>query len=53
MRDKDGSFNAGTMQQTNTDAASLNVLKAGDAMSGTLIISGIFPNKPSDTERVW
>ena len=41
MRDKDGNFNAGTITANLTGAASLNVLKAGDTMSGTLIISGI------------
>ena len=41
IRDASGNFAAGTITAALTGAASLNVLKAGDTMSGALIISGI------------
>jgi len=41
IRDASGNFEAGTITAALTGAASLNVLKAGDTMSGALIISGI------------
>ena len=41
IRDASGNFEAGTITAALTGAASLNVLKAGDTMSGALLISGI------------
>ena len=41
MRDGSGNFSAGTITANLTGAASLNVLKAGDTMTGPLIITGI------------
>ena len=41
MRDTSGNFAAGTITASLTGAASLNVLKTGDTMTGALIISGI------------
>ena len=38
QRDPSGNFSAGTVTASVTGAASLNVLKAGDTMTGTLII---------------
>ena len=41
IRDANGDFEAGTITAALTGAASDNVLKAGDTMSGSLTISGI------------
>ena len=41
IRDASGNFEAGTITAALTGAASLNVLKAGDTMSGALLISGV------------
>ena len=41
IRDANGDFEAGTITANLTGAASANVLKAGDTMSGSLTISGI------------
>ena len=41
MRDGSGNFSAGTITANLTGAASLNVLKTGDTMTGTLVITGI------------
>ena len=40
MRDTNGNFAAGTITASLTGAASLNVLKAGDTMTGTLVFTG-------------
>ena len=40
IRDGSGNFSAGTITASLTGAASLNVLKAGDSMTGTLNITG-------------
>ena len=40
VRDTDGNFAAGTITASLTGAASLNVLKAGDTMDGSLSITG-------------
>jgi len=40
-RDTSGNFSAGTITASLTGAASLNVLKAGDTMSGLLTIGGV------------
>ena len=40
IRDTDGNFSAGTISASLTGAASLNVLLAGDTMTGPLTISG-------------
>ena len=40
IRDASGNFAAGTITASLTGAASLNVLKAGDSMTGTLNITG-------------
>ena len=40
VRDASGNFEAGTITASLTGAASLNVLKAGDSMTGTLNITG-------------
>jgi hypothetical protein len=39
-RDASGNFTAGTITASLTGAASLNVLKAGDTMTGALVLSG-------------
>jgi len=44
MRDAAGDFQAGTITASLTGAASLNVLKAGDTMTGTLNITGAGSN---------
>ena len=44
MRDAAGDFSAGTITASLTGAASLNVLKAGDTMTGTLSITGAGSN---------
>ena len=44
MRDAAGDFAAGTITASLTGAASLNVLKAGDTMTGTLNITGAGSN---------
>ena len=41
MRDSNGDFAAGTITANLTGSASNNVLKAGDTMTGALIISGV------------
>ena len=41
IRDASGDFAAGTITASVTGAASLNVLKAGDTMSGSLTIGGV------------
>jgi len=43
-RDASGNFSAGTITASLTGAASLNVLKAGDTMTGSLSISGAGSN---------
>jgi hypothetical protein len=40
VRDTSGNFSAGTITASLTGAASLNVLKAGDTMTGTLTFTG-------------
>jgi hypothetical protein len=40
-RDSSGNFSAGTITASLTGAASLNVLKTGDTISGTLITNGL------------
>lgn len=40
IRDASGNFSAGTITASITGASSLNVLKAGDTMTGTLTLSG-------------
>ena len=40
QRDASGNFSAGTITASLTGAASLNVLKTGDTMTGTLAITG-------------
>jgi hypothetical protein len=44
QRDASGNFSAGTITASLTGAASLNVLKSGDTMTGSLIISGASSN---------
>jgi hypothetical protein len=44
LRDSSGNFSAGTITASLTGAASLNVLKAGDAMTGSLTITGASSN---------
>jgi len=44
IRDSNGDFAAGTITATLTGAASLNVLKAGDTMTGSLSITGTSSN---------
>ena len=44
IRDGSGNFSAGTITASLTGAASLNVLKAGDSMTGTLNITGANSN---------
>ena len=39
-RDASGNFSAGTITASLTGAASLNVLKAGDTMTGSLVLTG-------------
>ena len=41
MRDASGNFSAGTITATLTGAASLNVLKSGDTMTGALLITNV------------
>jgi hypothetical protein len=41
IRDTSGNFSAGTITAALTGAASLNVLKAGDTMTGALAITGV------------
>jgi len=44
QRDASGNFSAGTITANLTGSASLNVLKAGDTMTGTLTITGASSN---------
>jgi hypothetical protein len=44
IRDSSGNFSAGTITANITGASSLNVLKAGDSMTGSLIITGAGSN---------
>ena len=44
LRDASGNFAAGTITAALTGAASLNVLKTGDTMTGSLTISGVSSN---------
>jgi hypothetical protein len=44
LRDSSGNFSAGTITANITGASSLNVLKAGDSMTGSLIITGAGSN---------
>ena len=44
IRDASGNFAAGTISAALTGAASLNVLKTGDTMTGSLLISGASSN---------
>jgi hypothetical protein len=44
QRDASGNFAAGTITASLTGAASLNVLKTGDTMTGSLTISGVSSN---------
>ena len=44
LRDANGNFAAGTITANLTGSASLNVLKAGDTMTGSLIITGAASN---------
>ena len=44
QRDSSGNFSAGTITASLTGAASLNVLKTGDTMTGTLAITGVGSN---------
>jgi len=44
IRDASGNFSAGTITASITGASSLNVLKAGDTMTGSLILSGASSN---------
>ena len=44
IRDTSGNFTAGTITASLTGAASLNVLKTGDTMSGSLALSGTGSN---------
>ena len=44
IRDGSGNFAAGTITASITGASSLNVLKAGDTMTGSLILSGASSN---------
>jgi hypothetical protein len=44
IRDSSGNFSAGTITASITGASSLNVLKAGDTMTGSLILSGASSN---------
>ena len=44
LRDGSGNFSAGTITGSLTGAASLNVLKTGDTMTGTLTITGAGSN---------
>ena len=44
QRDASGNFSAGTITASLTGAASLNVLKTGDTMTGTLAITGAGSN---------
>ena len=41
IRDANGDFAAGTITANLTGSASLNVLKAGDTMTGSLVITGV------------
>ena len=52
IRDASGNFEAGTITAALTGAASLNVLKAGDTMSGALLISGVTAANQG-TECIW
>jgi hypothetical protein len=44
QRDGSGNFSAGTITATLTGAASLNVLKTGDTMTGSLVLTGAGSN---------
>ena len=44
IRDASGNFSAGTITASITGASSLNVLKAGDTMTGSLTLSGASSN---------
>ena len=44
MRDSNGNFSAGTITASLTGAASLNVLKTGDTMTGSLALTGTDSN---------